>query len=540
MQRVIVLTGPVASGKSTLAESLQARFGAVRISTRSLLLARLDENHPRDREALQNFGDAVDKETGGRWLADGAWQQAGELPNDAVIVIDSPRRPEQIEALRKSFPRQVVHVHLSAPLPVLAERYKSRPSEVEELASYEAVRANPTEAAVDSLAAQADVVIDTSRATQDDVLALAASHLGLTAREPERLVDVIVGGEYGSEGKGHVAYHLAPEYDILIRVGGPNAGHNVIWPDGTTYTHRSLPSGTLATGESKIVIGPGAVLNVNLDEENLLTEIADCHLDVERLFIDPKAMIISQADKDSEKSLKDTIGSTGQGGGAATARRISRTADVQLARDVPELRGYTERPTVELLEEAYARGDRILLEGTQGTGLSLFQGSYPHVTSRDTTVSGCLAESGIPPGRVRRVVMVCRTYPIRVMDPKGEGFTSGPMSREVTWAEISRRSGVPLDELETVEIGSVSKNPRRVGEFDWHQLRRASVLNAPTDIALTFADYLSIENRQALRFEQLTEETIHFVAEVERVAAARVSLIGVDFHPRSIIDRRLW
>jgi adenylosuccinate synthase len=280
------------------------------------------------------------------------------------------------------------------------------------------------------------------------------------------------------------------------------------------------------------------VLNVDIGERNLLQEIADCQVDVERLFIDPQAMIISSQDVRAERRLVETIGSTGQGGGASTARRISRSRDVVLAGDVPVLRPYTRRSVVELLEESYARGEKVLLEGTQGTGLSLYHGFYPHVTSRDTTVSGCLAESGIAPGRVRKVVMVCRTYPIRVMDP--EGHTSGPMSREVTWEEIAARSGIPLDTLKEAEVGSVSGNPRRVGEFDWAQLRRASVLNAPTDIALTFADYLSIENRKARRFEQLTEETIHFIDEVERVAAARVSMVGVDFHPRSIIDRRLW
>ncbi len=134
--------------------------------------------------------------------------------------------------------------------------------------------------------------------------------------------------------------------------------------------------------------------------------------------------------------------------------------------------------------------------------------------------------------------MVCRTYPIRVMDPEGE--TSGPMSREVSWKQISDRSGIPVEALTESEIGSVSKNPRRVGEFDWSLLRRAALLNAPTDIALTFADYISVENRDARRFDQLTEETIHFIADIERVAGARVSLIGVDFSPRSIIDRRLW
>jgi adenylosuccinate synthase len=81
---------------------------------------------------------------------------------------------------------------------------------------------------------------------------------------------------------------------------------------------------------------------------------------------------------------------------------------------------------------------------------------------------------------------------------------------------------------------------RRVAEFDWAQLRRASVLNNPTDIALTFADYISANNRRARRFEQLTEETIHFIEEVECVAAAPVTLIGTEFHARSIIDRRSW
>ena len=470
-------------------------------------------------------------------MAESVRQVARDLPEDAVFVIDSPRLLSQIEALRRMFPRRVVHVHLTAPEPVLAERYETRSSEMEELSTYGAVRANATEAAVDELAAQADVVIDTARATEDDVFVRAASRVGLTGHEPERLVDVIVGGEFGSEGKGHVAYHLAPEYDALVRVGGPNAGHRVIWPDGTAYTHRSLPSGTLA-GEARLLIGAGAVLNVNLGEKNLLTEIADCGVDVERLAIDPQAMIISADDVKAEDELKKTIGSTGQGGGAATARRISRTLDVQFARDVRALNPYTRRPVIELLEESYARGDRILLEGTQGTGLSLYHGFYRHVTSRDTTVSGSLAEAGIPPGRIKKVIMVCRTYPIRVMSPKDH--TSGPMSREVTWEEIAVRSGIPVEELKEAEIGSVSLNPRRVGEFDWEQLRRGSVLNAPTDIALTFADYLSIENRNARRFDQLTEDTIHFIDEVERVAGARVSLIGVDFHARSIIDRRLW
>jgi adenylosuccinate synthase len=114
------------------------------------------------------------------------------------------------------------------------------------------------------------------------------------------------------------------------------------------------------------------------------------------------------------------------------------------------------------------------------------------------------------------------------------------MSQELKLEEIAARSDIPLDELVKTERTSTTNRERRIGEFDWELLRKAASLNAPTDIALSFADYLSIRNRQARRFEQLTEGTIRFIEEVERVAAAPVSLISTQFHHRSIIDRRSW
>ena len=113
------------------------------------------------------------------------------------------------------------------------------------------------------------------------------------------------------------------------------------------------------------------------------------------------------------------------------------------------------------------------------------------------------------------------------------------MSHELTWKIISERSLVPLTELRKNERTSTTKR-RRVGEFDWSLLRRSASLNGPTDIALTFADYISIENRDARRFEKLTVPTLRFIEEVERVAAAPVSLVATRFHYRSIIDRRRW
>jgi adenylosuccinate synthase len=528
---IVVLSGAVATGKTTLAEQLEERFDARRIGSHELLVARLAEGDRRDRPALQAFGEALDRESDGRWLADDVAVAASRLPEGAIVVVDSARTLGQVEALRQAYGRRVTHVHLYAPNDELRRRYKRRRGR--DLPSYEDVRSNATEAAIDSLIDDADVVIDTSRSTASDVAVRAASHLGLTSRDTGRLVDVIVGGQYGSEGKGHVAYHISPRYDFLVRVGGPNAGHKVVWDSGSVYTHNQLPSGSRA-GDAHLLIGPGATIDVG----RLQNEIADCAVDVERLTIDGNAMIIEQQDIDLEGArLVGSIGSTGKGGGAAAARRILRGNDVRLARDVRELRPYVG-DVADLLERAYARGDRILLEGTQGTGLSLFQGTFPYVTSRDTTVSGCLGEAGIAPTRVRKVIMVCRTYPIRVGSPPKA--TSGPMGHLLSWAEVARRSGLDVRELRKTERGSISGKRRRVAEFDWTQLRRASVLNNPTDIALTFADYISADNRDARRFEQLTDETIHFIEEVERVAAAPVTLIGTHFHARSIIDRRSW
>ncbi|HEY0723500.1 MAG TPA: adenylosuccinate synthetase, partial [Pyrinomonadaceae bacterium] len=164
--------------------------------------------------------------------------------------------------------------------------------------------------------------------------------------------------------------------------------------------------------------------------------------------------------------------------------------------------------------------------------------TYPYVTSRDTSASGTLAEAGISPTRTRKIIMVCRTFPIRVESPSNG--SSGPLPQEISWPEVAKRSGIDRAKLLRTERTSTTDRRRRVGEFDWQFLRRAATINGPTDIALTFTDYLRKENEEARRYEQLTNDTIRFIEEVERVAAAPVSLISTRFDFRSIIDRRSW
>lgn len=512
-----------------LARNLARRFGGVRLSTRELLMTRLAPKEEPTRAALQRVGAQLDTETGGRWVVDRLSRRIFDA-EEHLVIVDAARIAGQIDGLRQAFGREVRHVHVTASRATCAGRYEQRRiagGEVTEAATYEEVLADPTEQAIEDLAPMADIAVDTDRDAPDDVVTRVAAQLGLLDREHAPCVDVVVGGGYGSEGKGNIAFHLAPEYDILVRVGGPNAAHKVYLASGEVFTHFSLPSGTQA-GQAQLVLGPGAVVY----PPDLLSEIARCDVSSERLSIDPHVMVIEESDCEAEAAMVQSIGSTASGTGYATSRRILRGEGVRLAKDVPELHPYV-RPTLEILERAYGARQRIMLEGTQGSGLSLHHGPYPYVTSRDTNVAGCLAEAGIAPARVRRVVMVVRTYPIRV------GGNSGPLTTELSWADIEQRSG--LAGLENKELTSKTGRLRRVGEPEWDLLRKAAVLNAPTDVALTFADYISVENSKAWRFEQLTEETIRFIDEVERVTGARVSLVATGFMPhRGIIDRRQW
>lgn len=117
------------------------------------------------------------------------------------------------------------------------------------------------------------------------------------------------------------------------------------------------------------------------------------------------------------------------------------------------------------------------------------------------------------------------------------------MTRAIDWKTVETRAELAPGSLSERELTTKTKTLRRVGEFEWDLLRKSALLNAPTDIALTFADYLSAENRNAWRFEQLSKATLGFIDELERVTGARVSLISVGFEQyseRQMIDRRDW
>lgn len=296
---------------------------------------------------------------------------------------------------------------------------------------------------------------------------------------------VLVGGQYGSEGKGAIAAHIAKDYQVHVRVGSPNAGHTIYW-NGKKHVMQSIPCGWI-NPEAVIVIGRGALLNMKQFMKELVHILTYYPNFLERLVIDPESGILDERFHEQEGGVDGEmhrrIGSTGEGVGPARVARINRDPDqFRQFKDVAEEYGLKKcvvENTPKFLAEAQDNGRNILIEGTQGSGLSLLHSHWPYCTSIDTNAAGIISEVGIAPSRVTDVLMVCRTFPIRVAG------NSGPMKYETTWNELSRSLG-----REVTEKTTVTKKTRRVAEWDPELFEQSCLLNAPTEIALTFADYI--------------------------------------------------
>lgn len=529
---VLALCGPIASGKTTLADAIHSNFGTPVISTKKVINKMFGDG---DRVSMQNKGAELDESTRGTWIVNEVRDISAET-RSPVVIVDSIRTDYQISALNNAFGKNCVKVFVTANDGILCDRFTSRDADHDKL-GYANAKKHYIEKAIYGLIPHVNLVVDSGSVRFDDYYRQVAGRLGLTYKY-RKCVDIVVGGQYGSEGKGQVVAYLADvdKYDLLIRSGGPNAGHKVWEPNGA-YCFHHIPSGTRVNKNAHILLGPACVLWA----PGVLKEIEDCGLDGSRLSIDPRAMIIEGFDRDFEGgSLVGQIGSTGQGVGAAASRKILRNHDgrVKIAKDIKEFEPFI-RNCSDVIESYVANGAKIMGEGTQGTMLSLFHGPYPYCTSRDTTAGGLASELGISMNLVNKVVSVCRVYPIRVQSP--EGGTSGPMAGEIDLQTISDRSGIPMSELQVTETTSTTKKKRRIAEFDWEMFARSCFLNGPTDIACTFTDYLSVKNRDAKSFDELTEETLEFFNKMERVSGASVSLASIKFHhPDGVLDRRSW
>lgn len=330
---------------------------------------------------------------------------------------------------------------------------------------------------------------------------------------------IVVGTQWGDEGKGKATDQLGADVDVVVKFnGGNNAGHTVV-VDGESYALHLLPAGVLNPGATP-VIGNGVVV----DLEALFAEIdlmESRGVDCSRLMVSANAHVIASynrlLDRATEKHLGDRqIGTTGRGIGPTYADKMNRIGiriqdvlDEDALRDrvvgtlhsknqamssiygmepvdpeavVQELLAYQERlrPMVAdaslFINRALDEGKTVLFEAGQAAMLDIDHGTYPFVTSSNATAGGALTGSGVGPTKISRVVGVTKAYTTRV----GEG----PFPTEIFGEESEH-----LRELGG-EYGVTTGRPRRVGWFDPLVVRYAARLNGLTDIVLTKLDVL--------------------------------------------------
>ena len=322
---------------------------------------------------------------------------------------------------------------------------------------------------------------------------------------------VVVGGQYGSEGKGKISAFIAKreDLDICVRCGGPNSGHSFVDESGRNVVLRQLPTG-FVNSRTRLLIPAGALI----DPAILKQEIDWLRLTPARVGIDRKSFVIEEKDQEAEAALRlrERLSSTLCGVGAAQSRRVLRAEDAKLAKDVVGEHSWIREHLTDVGEEvnwALDSKKKVLIEGTQGFGLSLYHSEhYPKTTSRDTTAAAFLSEVGLSPLMVSQVVLVFRTFPIRVA-----GTQAGKLFGEMTWEELRHKSGYPWP---IQELTSVTKLARRIGQFDWELARRAVRVNRPTKIALMGLDYIDFGSFGVTHAGGLSEKVQVFLQDFEQ------------------------
>lgn len=294
----------------------------------------------------------------------------------------------------------------------------------------------------------------------------------------------VVGGFFGDEGKGKLVSYLAVKDKPLITVRGgvgPNAGHKVEH-EGRTYGLRMVPS-AFVYPRTRLLIGPGVLVNPRiLLEEIKLTKTGD------RIGVDEQCAIIEERHIEEEKRnahLATKVGTTKTGVGVCQAERAYRKA--KLAREILGLSKYlTDVP--QELGDAISQKKTVLVEGTQGTYLSLYHGTYPFCTAKDVCASAICSDVGIGPTVVDDVIVVFKAFVTRV----GEG----PLENQLPAEEVERRGWA--------EFGTVTGRPRRAAPFDFKLAKRAVMLNGATQIAVTKLDIVYPECKGVQSFERLS------------------------------------
>jgi len=326
--------------------------------------------------------------------------------------------------------------------------------------------------------------------------------------------EIVVGGQYGDEGKGKILSYLAlaDEPEIVARGGvGPNAGHEVHYK-GKRYPLRLVPCG-FVNEKAKLMIGAGVFVN----PEVFLKEV-DLINGQHRTFIDFRAGLITKEhiERDSASENSKKIGTTKTGCGPAVSDRVNRIG--RMVSEVSELKKYlTDVP------KAVNEATEVLIEGTQAFMLSNLYGTYPFVTSKDVSASTIAADVGLGPTKIDEVIMVMKSYTTRV--------GAGPLKNELSVGDATARN--------MQEYGTVTGRPRRSApDLHFDDLKVAAMINGATQIAVTKIDIRFAGNSGVREYGKLTKEAKAFIEDIERKLDVPVTLIGTGPDAMDTIDRR--
>jgi len=328
---------------------------------------------------------------------------------------------------------------------------------------------------------------------------------------------VVVCGFFGDTGKGKIIAYLSLKDKIAVtaRAGvGPNAGHTVVY-EGKEYKLRMVPS-AFVYDKCRLLMGPGVLIN-----PQIITQEIELTKSQNRIGVDPLCAIIEpkHIEADRKGELAEKIKTTGTGTGPCNAERALRT--VELARDIPELKSYLTDVPLEV-NGALDHGKNVLIEGTQGTYLSLYHGTYPYCTSKDVTASAACSDVGVGPTRVDDVLLVFKAYTTRV--------GGGPLPNELSWEEAEKRGWA--------EVATVTGRKRRAAPFNYDLAKRAVMLNGATQTAVTKIDVLFPECKGVKSYEELSQQAKAFVRKVEKEIRVPVTLIGTGPDTWEVVDRR--
>jgi len=328
---------------------------------------------------------------------------------------------------------------------------------------------------------------------------------------------VIAGAFWGDEGKGKIISYLAikDKLDFCIRTGSVNAAHTV-WLEGKRYALHMVPA-AFVYEKCRLLIGAGA----NVHVAKFLEEVEATNVK-NRIGMDHQASIIEEKHSTQDKTsahLKETLGTTGWGVGPAIEERVRRSA--KIAKHIPELQPYLTDVATEA-NKAIDAGRKVLLEGTQGLMLSLFHGTYPYVTGRDTSAAAICSEAGVGPTRVDDVLIVFKSFMTRV--------GTGPLPGELTKEEAIKRGWF--------ETAAGTGRDRRSAPFNSELAKRAVTINGATRAAVTKLDSVFPKCKGAKTHNELPEEAKQFIEEIEKQIGIPVVLIGTGPEALDIIDRR--